>query len=291
MLLELAVGDAYGAGFEYAQENVYKKNDLSSYVTHPHHDIRFGYYTDDTQMSLAIAETLVSEVEWTPLDLANKFVEVFKRDQPKGYASGFYGLLIEVKDGQELLDRIRPDSSKSGAAMRAGPLGVLTLHYDVLEKAAIQAAITHNTPSGIAAAQAAALMSHYCVHNVGPKEDLGKYLEAYVPGEEHWSEEWTYRVGSQGRMSVRAAVTAVMRNDNLSDLLIDCINFTGDVDTVATIALAAASESDDYEKNLPQYLIDTLENGPFGKDYLVAVNGLLLGKEGMEKEDEQDESK
>ncbi len=285
MLLELAVGDAYGAGFEYAQTNILKYNDLSKYVSHPTHEIPFGYYTDDTQMSLAIAETIISEVEWTPLNLANKFVEVFKRDQRKGYAGGFYGLLMSVNNGEELLAKLRPDSSKSGAAMRAGPIGVINLHFDVLNLAAIQAAITHNTPSGIAAAQAAALMSHYCLYNKGPKEDLGEYLEEYVPGEERWSEEWTYRVGSQGRMSVRAAVTAVMRNDKLSTLLKDCIDFTGDVDTVATIALAAASESDDYEKDLPQNLIDTLENNAFGKDYLIAIDKLLIQREDEDEED------
>jgi ADP-ribosylglycohydrolase len=56
MLLELAIGDAYGAGFEYASEMM-KYNDLSRYVQHPRHlGTRPGMYTDDTQMSLAIAE-------------------------------------------------------------------------------------------------------------------------------------------------------------------------------------------------------------------------------------------
>jgi ADP-ribosyl-[dinitrogen reductase] hydrolase len=36
MLLELAIGDAFGAGFEYAAaEIVHKKNDLSGYIQHP----------------------------------------------------------------------------------------------------------------------------------------------------------------------------------------------------------------------------------------------------------------
>lgn len=36
MLLELAIGDAYGAGFEYADEMI-ALNDLSRYVKHPRH--------------------------------------------------------------------------------------------------------------------------------------------------------------------------------------------------------------------------------------------------------------
>ena len=61
MLLELAIGDAYGAGFEDVDaEMIRQQNDLSGYVKHPRHHIQPGSYTDDTQMSLAIAEAIVS---------------------------------------------------------------------------------------------------------------------------------------------------------------------------------------------------------------------------------------
>ena len=70
-------------------------------------------------------------------------------------------------------------------------------------------------------------------------------------------------------MAVRAAVTAVSRNSKLSTLLKDCVDFVGDVDTVATIALGAASESKQYEKDLPDVLIHGLEVGrPYGVEYL-----------------------
>ena len=77
-------------------------------------------------------------------------------------------------------------------------------------------------------------------------------------------------------MSVRAAITAVMRNDSLSELLQDCIAFTGDVDTVAAIALAAASCSEEIIQDLPAHLIAGLENGSYGKDYIVALDTELM---------------
>jgi ADP-ribosyl-[dinitrogen reductase] hydrolase len=41
MLLELAIGDAYGAGFEYVDvEMVRRRNNLSGYVQHPRHSNR-----------------------------------------------------------------------------------------------------------------------------------------------------------------------------------------------------------------------------------------------------------
>ncbi len=279
MLLELAVGDAYGAGFEYAPLDVVRKHNTATYyIQHPKHNIHPGCYTDDTQMSVAIAEALVSGERWTPQNLARRFVEVFRRDPREGYAGGFYAFLQEVRDGDDFLSRIRPDSDKSGAAMRAAPLGVLPTIGQVVDRCRVQAALTHNTPDGIYAAIASALMSHYFLYRLGPKARLREFLQSEVPGP--WSAPWEGKVGAKGWMSVRAAITAVVRNQRLSDLLRDCIAFTGDVDTVATIALAAASCSPEYEQDLPTNLIAMLESGPYGREYLVALDQQLLALTG-----------
>jgi len=278
-LLELAVGDAYGAGFEYASDALIREHNAAAYyIQHPRHNIRPGCYTDDTQMSLAVAEAVVSGERWTALNLARRFVDAFRRDPREGYAAGFYAFLQEVTSGEEFLQRIRPHSDKSGAAMRAGPLGVLPTVGEVVEKCRVQAALTHDTPDGVNAATASALMTHYLLYRLGPKKDLGSFLESEVPGQ--WSAAWHGKVGPKGWMSVRAAVTAVMRNERLSELLKDCIAFSGDVDTVATIALAAASCDEEYEQDLPENLVLTLENGPFGRDYLVELDRQLLSRTG-----------
>jgi ADP-ribosyl-[dinitrogen reductase] hydrolase len=276
MLLELAVGDAYGAGFEYASPDVIRRqNTLAGYIQHPRHrGTRPGMYTDDTQMSLAVAEALVSGERWTPENLAEHFVRAFHRDPREGYAGGFHAFLKTVRDGHDFLARIRPDSDKSGAAMRAAPLGVLPSAGTVLDRCRVQAALTHDTPWGIQAAQASSLMSHYFLYRLGSKARLGEFLRGMVSGP--WSDPWAGKVGSKGWMSVQAAVTAVMRNDRLSDLLRDCIAFSGDVDTVATIALAAASCSDEYEQDLPNNLVNTLENDAYGRDYIVELDRQLL---------------
>jgi ADP-ribosylglycohydrolase len=277
MLLELAIGDAYGAGFEYADsELVQRYNDLSRYIQHPRHQIKPGCYTDDTQMSLAIAETLVAGEPWTPEVLAHRFVTTFKRDPREGYAGKFYRFLLQVQDGQQFLENIIWTSDKSGAAMRAAPIGVLPTIEQVIKATSIQAAITHNTPDGINAAIAAALMSHYFIYQLGEKKELGQFLETHVSGE--WSKPWQGEVRSKGWMSVRAAITAVIRNDSLSELLKDCISFTGDVDTVGAIALAAAACSEEITQDLPDHLIDGLENGTYGRDYIIQLDKQLMAR-------------
>jgi ADP-ribosyl-[dinitrogen reductase] hydrolase len=274
-LVELAVGDAYGAGFEYVSPALVRAhNDLTGYRAHPRHAIAPGNYTDDTQMSMAIAEALADGVDWTPLNLASKFVEAFKRDPRDGYASRFHGFLEQVGSGAQFLAEIRAGSDKSGAAMRACPVGVLPDLDEVLARTRVQAAITHDTPDGIAAACAAALMPHYFLYRLGPRADLGRFLASHVPGA--WDMPWSGKVGAQGWMSVRAAVTALRDAESLADALRRCIAFTGDVDTVATIALAAGSCAEDLPADLPETLLTGLESGPYGRPYLAALDGRLM---------------
>ncbi|NEO88094.1 MAG: ADP-ribosylglycohydrolase family protein [Spirulina sp. SIO3F2] len=275
MLVELAVGDAYGAGFEYSPNRmIAEQNNLSGYVQHPRHGIHPGCYTDDTQMSIAIAEAIVSGEPWTSESLAHRFVAAFKRDPREGYAGGFYAFLQAVNDGDEFLAKIRPHSDKSGAAMRAAPIGIFPDVGTVIERCKLQAALTHNTPDGINAAIAASLMSHYFIYNVGSKSELPQFIAKFVPGS--WLTPWQGKVGSKGLMSVHAALTAVMSYHSLSEILKACIAFTGDVDTVATIALAAASCSNAIVQDIPSILIDTLENEEYGLDYLRKLDAQLM---------------
>jgi ADP-ribosylglycohydrolase len=275
MLIELAIGDAYGAGFEYAPGAfVRQHNDLTGYRQHPRHNLHPGQYTDDTQMSIAIAEAIVADDPWTPEHLAARFVQAFQRDPRPGYAQRFYDFLLTVQDGHDFLQRINPASDKSGAAMRAAPIGIFPTIREVIARCQVQAALTHNTPDGINAAVAAALMSHYFLYDRGDKADLGRFLERHVPGD--WAQPWQGKVGASGWMSVRAAVTALVQSRTLSELLQCCIAFRGDVDTVAAIALAAAACSAEITADLPQQLHRELEDGAYGYRYIQQLDMELL---------------
>ena len=139
------IGDAYGSGYEFAPEFVFEMNTLQNYLPHADASGYFNRYTDDTQMAVGLTELLLENADWTPLNIASKFVEVFKRDVRVGYAGRFYEFLKMVEDGTEFLAKIKPVSERNGASMRAYPLGVLPDEKDILRKAAIQARVTHNT--------------------------------------------------------------------------------------------------------------------------------------------------
>lgn len=241
MLVELAIGDAYGAGFEYVRDRrfINTNNNLAGYVSHPSHNLELGAYTDDTQMSLAIAELVLEEDVWTPEVIASRFVACFHRDPREGYSGRFYQFLKRHKTGAAFLAEIDPKSDKSGAAMRAAPIGFYSSIEEVIRRSRLQAQVTHNTSAGADAAVVVSLAVHYFLYKMGPKSELPVFLRSHVAG--NWGEPWLGEVGSRGLMSVRAAITSLLRNDSLASVLRSSIAWGGDVDTVASIAMAMGS--------------------------------------------------
>lgn len=275
MLVELAVGDAYGAGFEF--RNTLYVRAFNRVDRHRRPALALsggGRYTDDTQMTIAITEAILTEDPWTPELIAAHFVCAFQRDPRTGYAPGFHRFLRSVSNAEDFLTRIRPTSDRSGAAMRAGPVG---LHPDiatVLERAEIQARVTHDTEAGVASAQAAALMVHHFARRDGTPGDLADFASEHVRGP--WREPWRGKVSMRGMDCVHAAITATAQTSSLKQLLHRCVAFGGDVDTVATIALAAASWSPHHAPDLPESLIEGLERSEFGYDYLRTLDQHLI---------------
>jgi ADP-ribosylglycohydrolase len=278
MITNMAIGDAYGAGFEFVKPQSQAEhgmvNDVTRYYRHPSLTIGNGRYTDDTQMALAIAELLVDGIEFTPPNIASKFVEVFKRDERPGYSGGFFNLLQVCYNGQELLDALHPGSTRSGAAMRVAPIGLLHSTAKIMELAEIQAKVTHDSPEGIASAQAIALATHYLSHRVGAKATVGSYVASFLGSD--WATPWSGWVSVEGIPCAHAAITAVMSSDSQTEILKRCIDFGGDVDTIAAMAMFMASTSYEVQKDLDQNLFDTLEQGPYGLEYLQALDIRLL---------------
>ncbi|WP_156398027.1 hypothetical protein [Duganella sp. Root336D2] len=61
----------------------------------------------------------------------------------------------------------------------------------------------------------------------------------------------------------------------MSALLRDCVNFGGDVDSVAAIAMGLASLSREYVSDIPQVLVDELEDGAYGRSFLRSLDEAL----------------
>lgn len=273
MLVEMAIADAYGAGFEYRDDHyVAKHNNLWRYHPHQLGDIEPGHYTDDTQMSIALAEMMLDSNDWTSENIAKRFFTTYARDPRKGYSKRIQsqlehgnveGLLLGMKGGG------------NGAAMRAAVLGLYPALHQVRAYANLQATVTHDTKAALDSAAAVAVAVHFLAWGDATRWNVGMLTQMDVGGDFEFPWPATWRVGSHPSQAVRAAFTALQQGDTLSKVLMEAVGFGGDTDTVATIAMALAVWCG-MENDLPPHLYEGLENGSFGLDYLRDLDQQLL---------------
>lgn len=296
MLLRIAQADAYCVATEYIkfprdralqEEALYFKR----YLKHPTHSLRPGQYSDDTQMSIAVAEVLSNEYEnaHSSYSYLKAFYNCFKRDPRTGYSLGFQCLLEAATSPEDLKARIVPISDKNGAAMRSVPLGVFRMPEMVMEVAALQARITHDTPHGVLVSQAVALMSHYALWTAEPMSMLPRYLASFDIRFAPFSRPWAGRVqGSDvGIKTAHAVCTLATLCEQISmlDILRTVIDWGGDTDSVAAIAWGIAStraKSDalsynGVQESVPDFFERDLEpGGMYGAAFLRDLGARLM---------------
>ncbi len=143
----------------------------------------------------------------------------------------------------------------------------------MLEKARIQASVTHNTHEGVVASQAVALAVYYFANKIGKKEGLRDYL--YQQTNELFSINKTTRIACDAIDTIDAVLTVLSQSSSLTEVLDKSVKLGGDTDSVASIACGIAFFSNEYAKNFPDFLERDIENGPYGKDYLVKLSEKL----------------
>lgn len=299
MILEIAIGDAYGAAFEWApKEYVDEHNDGLKYMTRvsKHGSVMGGgVYTDDTQMTLAVAETIMSNPgEFKPAIFAAGFLTAYKRDVPyrRGYGSRVRLALTNSFSATEfLVNCVDPHSSSNGSVMRVLPCGILSTPEEVQNAAIAQSVTTHLHADAIDASRVLALVVHSLIYN----EDM-KFARHVA-----WSlKECNFRhdhpvvtkykdydsIPCDALITVGAAFDVVSKSKSYRDVLVNSVGKTGDVDSVAAIAMGLASLVPDIKKEFKDStLFDNLETSQFGRDYCIIQDKYL--KQHIEKNKEQ----
>lgn len=145
--LGLALGDAFGAPYEGGP----LERLLWRLIGRTHSGER--RFTDDTQMSLDLAETLIERGEVDQDDLAQRFAKSYRWS--RGYGPGTAKLLKRIRRGrnwQTASRSVYPQGSfGNGAAMRAPVVGIFhaTTPELVGEAARDSAVITHAHPLAV----------------------------------------------------------------------------------------------------------------------------------------------
>lgn len=161
-----------------------------------------------------------------------------------------------------------------GAAMRSVPLGLIKDKTEMLEKARIQASVTHNSYEGIVSSQAVALAVFYFVNKIGNKEGLFDYVCKQT--NEMFRKDKVTPTQCNAIDTIDAVLTVLSGSSSLREVLDKSIKLGGDTDSVACIACGIAFFCDEYTKDLPDFLEQDLENGAYGKDYLMMLNRELM---------------
>ena len=169
VILGCAVGDALGAPYEGWQGGSLPSSEklLSGYAPIPGYPL--GQYTDDTQLTLAIAEAIIEKDSVNADEIARRFVRLWESGEIVGQGASCTEGVINLIGG------IPPDRSGTGegragngCAMRAGPIG-LWFHRDpqgLFEASRLHSVITHRDPRAIAGAAAVA-----CAVSIGVAQE------------------------------------------------------------------------------------------------------------------------
>ena len=291
-LLGHAVGDALGAPIEGLPADVIYRDFGGAHRIVAKPPVEVLCYTDDTQMTIAVAETLLAHGRISEAALCQAFVENY--DPRRGYGPGARKILDAMaagEDWQALTQSIFPGGSLgNGAAMRVAPIGLL-FHRDldrVAHEAALSAMPTHVHPIGIEAAQLMALAVALIVREAQfDHQQFYRELRSRATQEEfQWQLSVAQRLGPDDSVAVlgssleahRSVITAIacftQEPQSYEGVITRAMCLGNDTDTVAAMA-GSLSGAHLGISAIPQHAMDMLENQIKGRDYIIDLASRL----------------
>jgi len=280
VLLGTFVGDALGMPFEGVPAD-----EIPQQVEMVEARRGRGTYTDDTQMMIALAESLIARGRVDEQHLARAFQDAY--DPDRGYGGGTRRVLelwaagtpvaaaaAQIFDGE--------GSRGNGAAMRIAPVAVRFADDPnrLCAEAARSAQLTHAHPVGIdggvvqAAAIGAALRDESILEvarraargaeMTSGLRDVGALLaKPRDPAEVH------ARLGSSSdaRESVCAAIYTAVAHATFEQAVTFAVRIGGDTDTVAAMTGAITGARHGAE-SIPARWLEALEDGERGRSHV-----------------------
>lgn len=255
VLLGTAVGDALGVPFETKLSNYEPLVawDGRSFLGSEHHGLKPGQYSDDTQLSLEVAESLIQNHGFDPDDLAKRYVDWLVSGRARGYGKTTLLAVQNLLAGKHWSESGVPGSYGNGTAMRAAPFGVY-FRNDLQSLIAIckmDSGITHASEEAEAGSIAIALAAACAVNGekatlldklweVLPDskvKSLVYSLDSLIDSPQITAEQALKIIGTKAdvRQTVPAAIYCFFKFDNYHDAVLASIKAGGDTDTTAAI--------------------------------------------------------
>jgi len=294
-LLGCAFGDVLGSAVEMQprSEILRQHPQLLRNFTAAERSIGFGCYTDDTEMTLALARSIIRSGRVDGADCAASYAEAFTPE--RGYGRSAIEVLTALQQGADWRSTgtllFAEGSFGNGGAMRIAPVGLLYGQFEyprLYSKVKAAVWMTHSHPEGIDAAllQARAvglLASCEAVPEpkhileqllwFAPESGLNKQLQQLAAllasGASAEQVVAAFACGVRSADSWPPALWAALRYiDNPEEAIIQAVNLGGDADTIGAMtgALAGALHGDRW---FPTRWYEQLENAENGRDELI----------------------
>jgi poly(ADP-ribose) glycohydrolase ARH3 len=245
-----------------------------------------GSYTDDTQMMIALAESLLRCGAVEESDLATAFRAHFEPE--RGYGSGTRTVIaqwaagVSVREAAGLLFDGQ-GSTGNGAAMRVAPVAVRFFRDEgtVMTEARRSAMLTHTHPEG---ADGAVVQAVAVAAAMGGRDPLAAALAAAstAPMRRRLQELASmttrgldpcllggpgWRVAYSATASVPVAVVVGSRAPSFEQAVTVAVRCGGDTDTVAAMA-GAISGARFGASSIPRRWYAVLEDGEHGRSHV-----------------------
>lgn len=210
--------------------------------------------TDDSVMSMAVAEWLITDTNRTQTSLEECLVRWGYLYPRAGYGDSFSRWLFN-KTGRKPYN-----SWGNGSAMRCSACGwVAETLNEALDLAKRSAEITHNHPEGIKGAQATVAAIWMARHNA-TKDEIKEYIidKFGYNLNRHCDDirpDYQFDVSCQG--SVPEAIIAFLDSEDFESAIRLAISLGGDSDTLACIT---GSIAEAFYREIPQYILAEMNN-------------------------------
>lgn len=227
------LGDIVGSPYEFDRSD--KIKDFGPLF------IKKSCYTDDSVMTIAVAEGLMNAGKDADVDTIHKEVIKAMKAWGRRYPNAGYG--AKFIWWLQLDDENPYNSWGNGSAMRVSSAGWL---YDSLERtrevAKATAEVTHNHPEGIKGAEATA-SAIYMARTGCSKEEIKQYISinfGYDLSRTCDDIRPGYRHVESCQQTVPEAIIAFLEGNDFEDVVRNAVSLGGDCDTLTCIASGIA---------------------------------------------------
>lgn len=199
-------------------------------------------FTDDTVMTVAVADWLLTGNELTSL------MQSYGRRYPYAGYGGMFRSWLNEENPEPYY------SFGNGSAMRVSPVGwAFDTLEETLDAAKKSAEVTHNHPEGIKGAQATAACI-YLARTKKTKQEIKEYIESYFGYDLNRTCNEirpNYFFDSSCQGSVPESIIAFLESSDYESAVRLAVSLGGDTDTMGAIT---GSIAEAYYRNIPEII-------------------------------------